>query len=192
MPEPLTERKHNILAVLEADGALDPEGVNRAAFGRDAPLGKTKRDLTDLSVRGLVLGNDARGTYSITDQGRAAIDGLERPAAPPRSRPSAVSPASSAQRRKVSGQPSIVSGEGPCDPAHLVPRSLGGCDDPLCVVPLTRREHDAYEANELDLLPHLLGSRCVAEIQHAVGHLDGSLLRALHVITGRRHLPEGG
>jgi hypothetical protein len=41
------------------------------------------------------------------------------------------------------------------DPAHLMPRSLGGCGDALYVVPLCRTPcHRAYNRCELDL-PHL-------------------------------------
>jgi hypothetical protein len=38
---------------------------------------------------------------------------------------------------------------------NVVPRSLGGCDHPDCIVPLDRRCHRAYDRGELDLLPHL-------------------------------------
>jgi hypothetical protein len=44
--------------------------------------------------------------------------------------------ASQSQRIAVAGMPCIVCGAtSAVDPAHLIPRSLGGCDDPLCVVP---------------------------------------------------------
>ena len=61
--------------------------------------------------------------------------GLERRTAlrrtgPPRRRTplrrSAVSPASPEQRAKVAGRACLVCGMRPVDPAHLVPRSLGG------------------------------------------------------------------
>ena len=77
---------------------------------------------------------------------------------------------------------------------HLVDRSLGGCDDPDCVVPATREEHDAYDAGELDLLPYLIRNKNqpghLRELKHALEHCDGSLLRLIHKITGRRHVPE--
>ena len=65
--------------------------------------------------------------------------------------------ASEAQRQKVKGSACIVCWRGPCDPAHLIDRSLvpDPDGDPLRVVPLCRRYHDAYDAHELDLLPHL-------------------------------------
>jgi hypothetical protein len=64
--------------------------------------------------------------------------------------------ASEAQRATVAGRPCIVCGTtGEIDPAHLIPRSLGGCGDVFCVVPLCRHHHRAYDRGELDLLPHL-------------------------------------
>jgi hypothetical protein len=64
--------------------------------------------------------------------------------------------ASAAQRRKVTGRPCLVcSTRRAVDPAHLVPRSLGGCDAPECVIALCRRHHRAYDARALDLLPYL-------------------------------------
>jgi hypothetical protein len=36
-----------------------------------------------------------------------------------------------------------------------VPRSLGGCDEPDCVVPLCRVHHRRYDRGQLDLLPYL-------------------------------------
>lgn len=102
-----------------------------------------------------------------------------------------VSPASDAQRRKVLRMgASIVSAQGPCDPAHLWPRGRGGCDDALCVVPLTRAEHAAYDLGQLDLLPHLLSRGLVAELQHALGHAGGDLIGLLHVLTGERFTPD--
>ena len=56
--------------------------------------------------------------------------------------------ATDAQRAAVGGRPCIVCGAvHGIDPAHLIPRSLGGCGDPLCVVPLCRRLcHRAYDS----------------------------------------------
>lgn len=102
----------------------------------------------------------------------------------------AISPASPAQRAKVRGALSIVSGKAGCDPTHVVPRSLGGCDHPLCVVPLRRREHRAYDEHRLDLLPHLIRHGCVAEIEHAIAHLGGSRSRFLRLVSGSPHLRE--
>ena len=100
--------------------------------------------------------------------------------------------ASEAQRLAVAGQACIVCGAtaGRIDPAHLIPRSLGGCGDVFCVVPLCRHHHRVYDRGELDLLPHLEpGWR--AQLAHAVGHLG--LVRALRRVSGTRQDPtEGG
>lgn len=110
--------------------------------------------------------------------------GLSR-SSKPRKR-AAVSAASPAQRAKVKDAVSVISGQGPCDPAHIWPRSLGGCGDALCVVPLTRDEHRAYDDGDLDLLPALVAQRRLAEIQHALTHVNGSLLRLLQRVTNKQ------
>jgi len=92
--------------------------------------------------------------------------------------------ATDAQRAAVVGRPCIVCGaERAVDPAHLVPRSLGGCGDRLCVCPLCRRCHRAYDAGELDLLPYLEPAYR-AQVAHAVGHVG--LIGALRRIGGRQ------
>jgi 5-methylcytosine-specific restriction endonuclease McrA len=107
---------------------------------------------------------------------------LQRVGVAPPERPPLA--ASDAQRAKVAGQPCLVCARTVrVDPAHLVPRSLGGCDDPACVVPLCRRCHRAYDSGELDLLPWL-EPRFRLELAHAVGHLG--LLGALRRLTRRR------
>jgi hypothetical protein len=64
--------------------------------------------------------------------------------------------ATDSQRAAVAGRPCIICGATHrIDPAHLIPRSLGGCGDPLCVVPLCRGCHRAYDQGRLDLLPYL-------------------------------------
>jgi DNA modification methylase len=85
---------------------------------------------------------------------------------------------------------SIVSGEHGCEPAHVFPRGLGGCDDPLCVVPLTRGEHREYDLGELDLLPFLIAHGMVDELAHALGHARGDLLGLASILTGVRWVPE--
>ena len=92
--------------------------------------------------------------------------------------------ATDAQRAAVAGRTCIVCGsDRRIDPAHLIPRSLGGCGDALCVVPACRRCHRAYDRGELDLLPHLEpGWR--AQLAHAVGHVG--LIGALRRISGGR------
>jgi hypothetical protein len=94
--------------------------------------------------------------------------------------------ASEAQRDKVAGLACLVCGERPVDPAHLVPRSLGGCDHADCVVPLRREHHRRYDRGQLDLLPHL-EPRFRAELQHGLGHLG--LLGLLRRVTGCRWAP---
>jgi hypothetical protein len=86
------------------------------------------------------------------------------------------------QRLAVAGRPCIVCGATTrVDPAHLIPRSLGGCGDRLCVVPACRACHRAYDSGELDLLPYLEpGWR--AQLAHAVAHVG--LVSALRRIGG--------
>ena len=114
-------------------------------------------------------------------------DGLKRTSSPKRT---GFTPASDMQRRHVAGRVSIVSGEGPCDPAHLTRRSDGGCDDPLCVVPLTREEHRAFDDGRLDLLPYLIAQRMGAHVAHAVEHANGDVLSVAQRLTGVRWTPE--
>jgi hypothetical protein len=51
-----------------------------------------------------------------------------------------------------------------------VPRSLGGCDEPDCVVPLCRPCHRAFDEHRLCLLPYL-EPRHRAELAHALLHV---------------------
>jgi len=88
------------------------------------------------------------------------------------------------QRAAVAGQSRVVCGtDSRVDPAHLIPRSLGGCGEPLCVVPACRTHHRAYDRGELDLLPYLEPA-WRAQLAHAVGHVG--LIAALRRITGSR------
>ena len=104
---------------------------------------------------------------------------------PLRRRP--VSPASEVQRAKVAGLACLVCGRRPVDPAHLVPRSLGGCEQADGCVPLYRLHHRRYDRGELDLLPHL-EPRFRAELAHALTHLP--LIGVLRQVTGQRWQPE--
>lgn len=97
----------------------------------------------------------------------------------------AVSPASPAQREKVRTESCIVCGQPGTDPAHLVPRSLLGCDSALCVLPLCRTCHQAYDQGALDLEPYLIGTH-IPELQHALEHTNGSVSRLLRIVSGRR------
>ena len=90
--------------------------------------------------------------------------------------------ASEAQRAAVAGLRCIVCGsDRRVDPAHLVPRSMGGCGDALCVVPACRSCHRAYDTGELDLLPYLEPA-WRSQLAHAVGHVG--LITALRRING--------
>jgi hypothetical protein len=67
---------------------------------------------------------------------------------------------------------------------------MGGCDDADCTVPLTRAEHRAFDAGELDLLPFLVPFH-VAELAHALGHFRGDIIALLERLTGVRWIPVG-
>ena len=87
--------------------------------------------------------------------------------------------ATAAQRAAAAGRVCIVCGTNRrIDPSHLIPRSLGGCGDAACCVPLCRVHHRAYDRGELDLLPYLEPA-WRAQLGHAVGHvgLIGALRR---------------
>jgi hypothetical protein len=88
------------------------------------------------------------------------------------------------QRAAVAGRRCIVCGtDRRIDPAHLIPRSLGGCGDALCICPLCRSCHRAYDRGELDLLPYLEPA-WRAQLAHAVGHVG--LIGAFRRISARR------
>jgi hypothetical protein len=81
--------------------------------------------------------------------------------------------ASPEQRRKVSGGVCLVCGRSPVDPAHLVPRRLGGCDSPDCVVALCRTHHRLFDSGRLVLAPAL-----ERELRHALTHVGCAELEA--------------
>jgi hypothetical protein len=87
----------------------------------------------------------------------------------------ALVPASDAQREKVSGVACIVCERTPVDPAHLVPRRLGGCDHADCVVALCRSHHRQYDHGQLSLAPYVLGI-CQRELRHAEQHVSAAVL----------------
>lgn len=107
---------------------------------------------------------------------------------PPRSPQRAVSPATEEQRALVRDVACIVCAQGPCDPAHLIDRSLAPSwgDDPRIVVALCRRCHRLYDDHDLDLSPFLepYYRDAVAVAVQAVG-----LFRALNRITGKAWMP---
>lgn len=74
-----------------------------------------------------------------------------------RRRSDGISPASKAQREKIAGVPCVCCHVSPCDPAHVIPRSMltDRQDDPRAVIPLCRSYcHRAYDEGRLDLVPH--------------------------------------
>jgi hypothetical protein len=81
------------------------------------------------------------------------------------------------------------------DPAHLLPRSSGGCDDPLCVIPLCRHVptgkgcHRDYDRYELDLHPMLARGGYEAELAHAMSH-GLSPLELVREVTGEFWVPK--
>lgn len=107
-----------------------------------------------------------------------------------RLRRSRFAPASEWQRDKVVDQRCLVCGERPVDPAHLVSRSLGGCDHADCVVALCRIHHRMYDRGELDLLPHLEPG-CRTELAHSLMHVGLiALLRRVTRARSRSDLPD--
>jgi hypothetical protein len=79
--------------------------------------------------------------------------------------------ASDAQREKIVGRWCVVCQQTKgITPAHLTPRSLGGCDHPDCVVSLCWLHHRAYDTGALELLPYL-EPEWRNEVAHAVLHL---------------------
>jgi hypothetical protein len=99
----------------------------------------------------------------------------------------AVSPA---QREKVAEQACAVCWRGPCDPAHLIPRSLVSdrAGEPIRIIPWCRECHRLYDTGELDLLPHLRPWR--REVAHAAAIHPGGILGALERISNLRWVPE--
>lgn len=108
-------------------------------------------------------------------------------------KPISTTPAAPAQRARVLGDACRGCGKlanryRAIDPAHITDRAQGGCNDPLCCVPLCRTAtgggcHRAYDEGKLDLLPKLAHD----EQAHAAGHLG--LLGALRRTTGDRYEP---
>jgi hypothetical protein len=78
--------------------------------------------------------------------------------------------ASPAQRQAVKDSECAYCGKPGVDPAHIVDRSLGGCDEPLCVLGLCRHCHRRYDEGELNLLS-LVRNYYPRQWEHAVGHL---------------------
>jgi hypothetical protein len=93
--------------------------------------------------------------------------------------------ASEAQREKIVGAACVVCRQTKgITPAHLAPRSLGGCDEAVCVVPLWWLHHRAYDTGRLELLPHLEPA-WRHEVAHAVLHF-GLIGAVRRLAPGRR------
>lgn len=78
--------------------------------------------------------------------------------------------ASPAQRKAVKETTCIYCGREGVDPAHLIPRGLGGCDDPLCVLGLCRRCHSQYDVGWLNILD-IVREKYPDHWEHAVSHV---------------------
>lgn len=78
------------------------------------------------------------------------------------------------------------------DPAHLWPRSLGGCDSLVCVVPLRRDLHVLFDEGKLDLLPFLIAKGCWAQLSHPIHEHNVSPLTLLERLTGLNWQPIKG
>lgn len=143
--------------------------TNHAGVG-----GQVKRTPLTPGIKSLERG----GTFA------APPTGLQRTSTPRRRRP--VSPASPGQRAKIHGRACIVCAQGPCHPAHVIDRSLGGGDDPLAVVPLCPTHHREYDDGFLSLLEHLEPHHR-DELAHAVQTFG--LLRTLERVTNQRWAP---
>lgn len=106
----------------------------------------------------------------------------------------------SPQRLKVRGKVCVGCGDpfdfeneqAQCDPAHLWPRGLGGCDSPDCIVPLCRTCHRRLDdpSDSFDLLPQLVDRGYHREIAHAIEVHEVPLALLLERLTGDRYVVE--
>src|SRR4051794_20270153 len=114
--------------------------MRRAPLRRSRPLRPTPGPVRQIPLRRTPLRPGRRRT-----PGDEAADGRRAPFG-----------ASEAQREKIVGSACVVCRQTKSiTPAHLAPRSLGGCDHPDCVVPLCWTHHRAYDTGRLELLPYL-------------------------------------
>lgn len=95
-----------------------------------------------------------------------------------------VSPASQPQRAKTRDANCASCGRPGSDPAHLVPRSLGGCDHPDCVIALCRDCHRAFDDGMLDLEALLALPTFSLERSHMAAHM--SFARCVQRLRGSR------
>jgi hypothetical protein len=118
-------------------------------------------------------------------EGRPRSSPLKRGTPPKRRK--AISPASPAQRKRIAERSCVVCARQPCDPAHLIDRSLGGTNDERAVVPLCRDHHRAYDEERLSIL-EFLEPRFREELAYAVENFG--LLTTLQRVTNSRWVPE--
>jgi hypothetical protein len=104
-----------------------------------------------------------------------------------------------AQREKTLGLPCVGCGEADTfeveaahtDPAHLWPRSFGGCDHVDCVIPLCRKCHRRLDdpSDAFDLLPALVERGYWKELAHPILCHEVSLVPLLERVTGQKWCP---
>lgn len=80
------------------------------------------------------------------------------------------------------------------DPAHLWPRSRGGCELAICVIPLCREAngegcHRKFDNGELDILPALVDRGYQDEMAHPIAAHGISYTPLLERVTGQRWAP---
>ena len=123
---------------------------------------------------------------SDVEKRRAFVERAQRVAVTTSKRQS-ISPASPRQRAKVKGAVCIVCAGDPCDPAHLIDRSLcpEGADDPRAVVALCRGCHRLYDEHALSIL-EVLEPYHREELAYAV--LRFGLVATYRRVTGERVL----
>lgn len=107
-----------------------------------------------------------------------------------------MSPAGGEQRAVVRLEACIVTGRrkadgNTVDPAHLCPRGRGGCDDPLCIVPLWRPVHRAFDDGRFDLLPYLVAHALTDHVAHALEHYRGDLVALIERLTSSSWTAKG-
>lgn len=87
-------------------------------------------------------------------------------------------------------------GDWTIDPAHLVPRGGGGCDDERCVLPLCRHRyepatgcHPLFDGGHLDLHSRLARGGYEKEMAHAIEAHGLTPLELVRRVTGEAYVP---